>query len=68
MKRRMYPWTMTVREAAEELRWTEYDLKCKMRHGEIDIGYATVHEGKRIPHYTVYRKKVQELKEELGIP
>ena len=62
------PWEMTIAEAAEALRMTQYDLKCKMRHSEINIGFATVHEGKKTPHYTIYRKKVMELKEELGIP
>jgi len=62
------PWEMTIAEAAEALHMTPYDLKCKMRHGEISIGFATVHEGRKVPDYKIYRKKVMELKEELGIP
>lgn len=62
------PWEMTVPEAAAELHMTTYDLRCRMRHCDINIGNAVRHEGKKSYDYRIYRKKVMELKEEWGIP
>lgn len=68
MKKKVEPWEMTVEEAAKELHMTTYDLRCRMRHCDINIGNAVQHEGKKGRDYRIYRKKVMELKEELGIP
>lgn len=58
---------VTVKQAAKELRMDVLTVQCLMKNGQLPIGYALKKEGKSRYGYYIYRKKLDNVKEELGL-
>lgn len=58
---------VTVKQAAKELRMDVLTVQCLMKNGQLPIGYAVKKEGKSRYGYYIYRKKLDNIKEELGL-
>ncbi len=53
--------------AAAELGMSVLTLRGLMQQGKLNIGYALKQEGKKKWSYYIYRKKLDEVKADLGI-
>lgn len=62
MKDRVLP-----EQAAAELGINVLTLRCLMQQEKLPIGYAIKRDGAKRWAYFIYRKKLDELKKELGI-
>lgn len=58
---------VTVKQAAKELRMSILTVQCLMKSGQLPIGYALKKEGKSKYGYYIYRKKLDNVKAELGL-
>lgn len=58
---------VTVKQAAKELRMDVLTVQYLMKNGQLPIGYALKKEGKSRYGYYIYRKKLDNVKEELGL-
>ena len=59
--------TVTVKDAAKELKMSALTLRCLMQTGALNIGFTVKRPGCKRAHYKIYRHLLDAEKRRLGI-